>query len=255
MKLFVAVICAFLCTYVYTMAADKSWEEKTLPLEDENNEHKRDGGITAAIIGAAITAGASLVGTTVSALQASAYSIAVSGSLENYSKWPMFFKGCEVNRGYMNIPMRSVAPGQREGFAGHKNGHTTTGNWVRCSFTVNGIYAHFMYSAPYNFNHYSNWMSVAVCGSDEKGCTSLSASNMYYNYYSYMARREYYYNVHTVKICNRGFCMKGVMGTNHTPVIDLKLMPIEYDDLCNAAKDASLKERWNKDDYAKFVRS
>lgn len=223
----------------------------------EQSRVKRSGGLTAAVIGASISPGASLAGTTVGALKSSSYRVAVSGSVENLSKWALVLQGCEIKSGYMNVPMRSVAPGKREGFAGHKTAHTATGNWVKCSFKVANKYmVHFMYSAPYNFNFHSNWMTVAVCDLGvNRECPSLSAYTMYYYHRSFMRRREYYYNVKTVKICGARLCVTGVMGTSHQPTIDIKVFPRSYSDLCHASKAASIKDHWNANAYRSFVHS
>ena len=221
----------------------------------EEKRVKRDGGLTAAIVGAAISSGASLVGTTVGALQRPDYSVSVSGSLENYSKWPLHFKGCEMASGYMNVPMRSVASGLREGFASHKTSDSATGSWIKCAFTVNNVMVHFMYSAPYSFDFHSNTLAFGVCPPHDHSCSGFTASSMYYGSSSYLARREYYYSVKTLKKCFMGICITGVMGTNHHPEIDMKVMPESYDDLCNVAKDASLKDRWNKSEYENFVKA
>lgn len=224
--------------------------------ESENPEQPQKrviGALTTAIIGASISAGASLAGTTVNALKDPTYGVTVSGSVENYAKWAMHFKTCEIKSGYMNIPMRSVAPGQKEGFAGHKTGHTATGSWIRCTFQVDNALVHFMYSAPYNFNHYSNTLAVAVCPKGSRDCKNMNAYKMYYNSRNFLARRKYYYSVKTVKICKYGFCFTGSMGTSHKPTIHLKLMPTSYDNLSDASKTSSVKERWNKADYERLV--
>ena len=223
----------------------------------EHSRMKRSAGLTAGVLGASISPGASLAGTTVRALMSSSYRVAVSGSVENFSKWPLVLQECEIKSGYMNVPMRSVAPGEREGFAGHKTGHTATGNWVKCSFKVANKYmVHFMYSAPYNFKFHSNWLTVAVCelGVDRE-CPSLSAYTMYYYRRPFMRRRQYYYNVKTVKFCGDRLCVTGVMGTSHQPMIHIRVMPRYYSDLCHASKAASVRGHWNAYDYQRFVKS
>ena len=141
----------------------------------------------------------------------------------------------------MNVPMRSVAPGQREGFASHKTAHTATGSWVRCAFDVGDIMFHFMYSAPFSFDFHSNWLAFAVCPKTDSTCRGFTAYKLYWNTHSYIAKREYYYNIHTLKKCYGKICITGVMGTSHKPEIDIKVMPLSYDDLadvvvCNLSK-------------------
>ena len=223
----------------------------------EQSRVKRSGGLTAGVIGAFITPGSSLAGTTVRALMSSSYRVAVAGSVENFSKWALVLQECEIKSGYMNVPMRSVAPGKREGFAGHKTGGTATGNWVKCSFKVANKYmVHFMYSAPFNFNFHANWLTVAVCelGVDRE-CPSLSAYTMYYKRRPFMRRHKYYRNVQTVKFCGDRLCVTGVMGTSHQPIIHIRVMPKYYRDLCRPSKGASAKGLWDASDYQRFVNS
>lgn len=222
--------------------------------QKEDTRVKRDGGLTAAIVGASISAGASLAGTTVGALQNPTFSVSVSGSIENYSKWALISKGCDIEAGYMNIPVRSISSGQREGFAGHKTGNGATGNWVKCTFSVTGNrLVHFMYSAPYSFDIHSNYLTVAVCSSRNSDCRSLNANHMYYEGRPYMTRGEYHNRIHTIKACALGLCVTGVMGNNHHPTIDIKVMPTSYNNLSGVSKSASVKDQWGKGAYEHFV--
>lgn len=224
--------------------------------ENDGSRIKRDAGLTAAIIGASISAGASLVGTTVGALKRSSFSVAVSGSISNYAKWGLQFQGCDVEDGHMNIPLMSVASGQREGFAGHKVGNTAKGNFIKCTFlTANNAMLHFMYSAPYSFDFHVNTLAAAICPKSSYRCRNLDALVMYYGAIPNLTRREYYNTVKPLKICNMGLCIIGGMGTSHQPEISFKVYPSDFDNLSRAVKDSSVRNQWNKADYNNFVSS
>jgi len=205
---------------------------------------------TIAMIGAGISAGASLTGTTVSGIMASAYSIAVAGSVENFCKWIMIFDHCKPESGYMNVPMTNVGPGKEEGFASHKTGGTATGSWVYCLFHVNGKRVHIMYSAPYDFNYHSNWMSLAITSN----AVHLDAHKMYYYNYQYMVREEYYYKMKPAEICQQGLCIKGSMGTSHKPEIKIELFPQSFDDISPSVQQITEGEGDPNGRYAAFIK-
>ena len=70
-----------------------------------------------------IGAGTTLVGTTSDNLKELGYSIAVSGSIENYVNEHLKLMKCQIERGYVNVAFRTVSSGLREGFASHKAGN------------------------------------------------------------------------------------------------------------------------------------
>jgi len=233
----------------------------TLTKANDNVRQKRTVDLTEAMLSASIRSGTSLSGTTVGDLKQSSYRVAVSGSVENYSKWALLYKGCEIAAGQMNLPLRSVAAGQREGFASHKTAHAAKGSFVKCTLLVGDKLVHFMYSAPYSFDFHANYLAVGICHkdmqSDTRGypCRDLTAKIMYYYTPSFVSIRQFYRNIHTVKYCDKDLCISGVMGTSHQPEINLKVMPQKYEDLYNEVKDDSVKDHWGKDEYEKFVNS
>lgn len=205
---------------------------------------------TAAMISAGITAGTSLAGTTVHALMASGYNVAVSGSVENYSQWPMILRHCDHEAGQTTIPMIDINTGKKEGFASHKTGHTATGVWVYCLYAVNNKHVHIMYSAPYSFDFHSNWLALAITSS----ATTLDADKMYYKSYSHMARQEYDDRVVPTEICRQGLCIKGSMGTSHKPTVTIQLYPQSFKNVSpSVSKNLDSKNAESK--YEKFIDS
>ncbi|XP_057291281.1 tereporin-Ca1-like [Hydractinia symbiolongicarpus] len=207
----------------------------------------------APIIGGAIVAGASLTGTTVAGLKSPSYTVSVSGSIENYSKWSIHLRQCQMASGYMNVPMRTIIPGYREGWASHKTGNTATGTYVRCTFQANNDLIHIMYSAPYSFDFHSNWLGVAICPKNNGECKSMTADKMYYRKSSFVSLKEYYRSISHLRQCRGDFCFTGIMGTSHKPEIDIRIYPRSYDNLSSAVQDSSAKDRWSKGDYDGFI--
>ena len=204
------------------------------------------------ILTGSIDAGSSLTGTTVEGLKESKYSVAVSGSVENYSTSSMRLDECEIASGYVNVPMQNVASGQKEAFASHKGGNSATGTWVRCSFKVKDELVHFMYSAPYSFDLHLNTLALAVCSASSADCYNLNANKMYYGNKSFMTRHQYYRTIKEISQCGQDFCIRGTMGNNHKPTLHLKLFPTTFEKLAVAAQ-GKVKGRWDPKDYEKFI--
>jgi len=205
------------------------------------------------ILSGTIDAGSSLTGTTVEGLKESKFSVAVSGSIENYSTSTLRMEVCEIRTGYVNVPMQNVASGQKEAFASHKGGNLATGTWLRCTFRIKDEFVHFMYSAPYSFDLHGNTLAVAVCPQSSNDCQSMNAKKMYYDNKPYMVRHTYYNIIREISKCGKNFCIRGSMGTNHKPTVHLKMFPTKFDDLATAAR-GKVEGRWKKDDYATFIK-
>ena len=153
----------------------------------------------------------------------------------------------------MNVPMRTTGPGKREGFAGHKEGNTATGSWVKCTYRTGSVIMHFMYSAPYSFDFYNNQLAVAICNQYDRRCTTMSIQDMTTGARPYLARMDYYNTIRVLKLCKEGFCVTGVMGTSHHAEIQWKVYPLFYDNLSKAVQSSSAKDRWDRSDYDRFV--
>lgn len=228
----------------------------SLGLADGKKRNRRFANpITAAIFSGSLEAGASLTGTSVGALMKPGYSVSVSGSVENFSKFTLIQRHCEAASGYINTPLTTVHGGQKEGFASHKTGNTATGSWVRCTlqYGANTLF-HFMYSAPYSFDLHSNWLALAICPKTNSQCRHLNANNMYYKSYGFMRRREYYYSVTNTKVCNDVICAVGQMGTSHHPQIHIKVYAKKLND-ASAVIQKSFKENGLKSsNYDNFIK-
>merc|ERR1719495_1918958 len=183
------------------------------------------------------------------------YSVSVSGSLENFSKWAIIRKVCTPASGYINLPLTTVRSGQKEGFASHKTGSTATGSWVHCSLGVGPkTLIHFMYSVPYSHDFHSNWLAIAVCSFSSSTCKSLNAKKMYKENYSFMQRKEYYSSISDTKMCNDDVCVIGVMGTSHKPEIHFKVYPRSFDNTAPVIKESFKKSGKNENDWNNFIK-
>ena len=149
--------------------------------------------------------------------------------------------------------MRTTASGQREGFAGHKEGNTATGNWIKCTYRVGTVLMHFMYSAPYSFDFHNNQLAVAICHQSDRRCRDMTIQTMTSGARPYLARMDYYNRIRPLKLCKEGFCVTGVRGTSHHAEIAWKVYPMFFDSLSTAVQSSAAKDRWDKSDYDRFV--
>lgn len=217
------------------------------------------------VIAQVIQTGASLTGTTVSALRDPEFSISASGSIENYSRWPLYHVGCNIENGKMNVPMTSVLPGQKEGFASHKTGDAAVGNFIKCTYIITGntslpyssVYIHIMYEIPYDLLYNANILSLAVCNVVEDGnkCWTLSAGDMRDRNYAFMNRMVYKDLVSRILICRSGICLYGMMGSSHITEITITLYPESFEDLSpTILSNGKFPEKKKaKSEYLKFI--
>lgn len=243
-------ICIVSTFFIVTQSA--SLEKK----EEPKYRQKRDGGISAALIGAAISAGASLVGTSVNALRRDTFSVAASGDVSNFASDTLILDFCKIQSGKMNEPPRDVSPGQREGFAGHKQPNTATGHWVQCRYRI-GTEAliYFMYSVPYSHDFNSNLLAASICLRSSRKCRDTSINLMTTGTRGDLVRKTYYSTLETLKVCNIGYCVTGVMGTSHKPQINFKVYPVKFSELASAVQGSAAANRWNAKDYDNFVKN
>jgi len=235
--------------------------------------------LTEALIGSAISAGTSLGTSTVEGLMKSNFNVAASGSIENYSAWPLRLapRGCTVLSGTVNQPMKSVDPGYKEAFASHKIGNRATGTWMFCPFEVKKKYrVMFMYSVPYSQDFYANTLTVAICKLEKANCRQIDGPGMYYMDleraeldnkalkslpkdvkpdYSQIAidRHDYYSSIRNVKTCLEDLCIRGSMGSSHHPVIRMSVLPTTFSGLVASVSSQSKQGQWEKDQWKEYV--
>ena len=239
----ICVTCWVLCT---TFSIVKSFDNENIG----NTTEKR---VPAPIIGGLLVAGASLVGTSVSGLKSGSYSVSVSGSIENYSKYGLRLEECEEVDGSINVPIRSVSPGYIEGFASHKTSGAALGSYVHCSFTMKDLMFHMMYSAPYSFDNNINKLGFAICPKSNEECQNINADKIYANKTDFAKVGDFYDVYEPLKLCYQGYCLHGVMGTSHKTNIEIELYPESFEDLTDAVKSSSAKQRWKPEDYESFI--
>lgn len=176
-----------------------------------------------------VTSGASMSN---SLKHASRYTVMCKIEIENWTKYPLWAPESHINRGIIEYPPVAVMPGKREMFVARKTGLTATGTYGTASWQILGKDKRVvvMWSCPYNFNHYSNWLAV--------GLTSDRHHNDWFDQMYYkesgrglnFTRGEYYYDTNIIKSGDKSFEVIGNMGTSHHTTAQIIVRPLHERD-------------------------
>ncbi|XP_055351583.1 tereporin-Ca1-like [Paramacrobiotus metropolitanus] len=155
----------------------------------------------------------------------SAYCVAATLRLNNYTPWHLQLESCHLNYGQTESVIHTVRPGAYSIMAMHKTGGSTSGTSGTIAWRLEGrpTSVILMWSVPYNQNHHSNWLGVGV---GERGRHSAETfQEMYYGEETYFSRKDFYRLVDPVLYANNGVTITGVMGTAHKTdiVVDVRL--------------------------------
>ena len=210
-----------------------------------------------------ILPGLSLIGKTIEDLLDGDDAVRTAGVVDNFSKWSLFFEKCSYEHGEANVPMQTVKPGFKEGFAAHKS-IGVYGVYMKCTFVNNADGGaaeriHFMVDIPWDVSFTNNnRLAMAVCDNKRdslSSCNSLSLSDMSSGTYDFLTRRTYTDSIANIAQCNSRLCLIGTMGTSHTPIVRIKVYPRSANDLSGTAAKALEKNGISATDYHQFVDS
>ncbi len=98
------------------------------------------------------------------------YGIKFQMEVYNYSTWILEPSGSFCESGYISSPPKSILPGSKGIVLGHKMANCATGacgvvSWNIISSKMGNEMSQkiaVMYSCPFNFNHYSNYLAVGI---------------------------------------------------------------------------------------------
>lgn len=151
-----------------------------------------------------------------------------------------------IKSGVVRSPPHDVLPATRADMLMHNSPGTATGSYGTVSWSVGGPRVIVMWSAPFNFNHYSNYLAVGFIRSGRHA--GAMADDMYYDYGVYnltYTHSEYYYSTPTIRSCYEKLCVLGVMGTTHKTHVTISVYPQSYDDLASAVKRVTNSSTYN----------
>jgi len=143
----------------------------------------------------------------------------------------------ELSGEWGEIPQH-INPGKRESSFGRKYSGTATGVAGTVSWKIdNGDCAVVMFSLPYDFNLYSNWLSVGIMKeSDVQGGGSELFDKMY-NEEGNFTRGQFYTDPpKPIEFKSGSYKIVGVMGTTHEPEIKIQIFAVQKEKAPKALK-------------------
>ena len=136
-----------------------------------------------AIIPALITSGGSFLGSTLPGALSGDPIIQVNITVENWTRFPMTNPSIRPVAGSVDLLPRNIEPGTKEIMVARKTRFTATGSYGTVSWLVdvNGQRQRIvvMWSVPYDYNWYSNWLAVGITNTVTHPAGGLWYDNMY----------------------------------------------------------------------------
>jgi hypothetical protein len=121
---------------------------------------------------------------------------------------------------------KSILPGKRESSFGRKTSDTATGCAGTVSWKIDDDYcAVVMFSLPYNFDFYSNWLSVGIMKKREveyKGGNGLF-DHMYNDEEDRFKRGQFYHHENPIEYKRGSYKIVGEMGKTHEAEIKIQI--------------------------------
>nr|AXS67877.1 coluporin-5 [Colubraria reticulata] len=190
--------------------------------------------------------GYSLKGTHAQGLETKGHRVTVAITVENLSYYTVRHPLVREEDGEVKDfePSTAIYPGRNFTFAmWNKGGIHTTGTYGSMSLEVYEAERRvvLMWSAPYNFNMFRNWMGVGLTKKQNTGLENATAwfDQMYYHGNDTnlkFNRKEFKTDENPVTISDTEFLVLGVMGTSHTCRIKVIVVPLDMNKLSHTVR-------------------
>ncbi|XP_045199084.2 tereporin-Ca1-like [Mercenaria mercenaria] len=198
-------------------------------------------GITSAAA-AAVSAGTSVAGTTMSALMSDGYAVTCGIEVENWTKYAFTIPIAHVKGGTLSVPPIAILPAKREVMISHKASGTATGVYGTVSWLIESPGASHqrrlvvMWSAPYDFNLHSNTLAVGLTSPGDithpSGPTWFD--KMYYDEQiatlKYI-KKEFIRDFSPIIYEDTDYQVVATMGSSHKAQVKIHIRPKNFDDL------------------------
>ncbi|XP_076449273.1 tereporin-Ca1-like [Babylonia areolata] len=201
-------------------------------------------GNTATNPATSITAGTSLEGTSTLALLQDGYRVTCGVEVENWTCHPLTLPHVQLGRGTLTLAPSAVAPATREVMVARKISGLAEGTFGTVSWLIQPMNRRLvvMWSAPFNFNHFSNWLGVGLTGED---VIAHAPGNDWFDQMYYgestpqlqFERGEYYADIRPVVCRDADFEVEGIMGSDHKAVVKVILRPQDPKNFARSIKE------------------
>nr|BAI78310.1 echotoxin A [Monoplex echo] len=195
----------------------------------------------ASAVNSALSTGAS-VASAAQAVTSSGYSVTCIIEVENWTKHLMSRPEIQIaNSGGLLTLASNIMPATAQAFATRKPAGLASGVYGTVSWVLGQTNRRVvvMWSAPYNFDFYSNWMGVGMTKAGVSVPSSRSAwfDQMYYRGSSSdlsFVRGEYYYHVNPIYWKNNEWEVEGSMTNVHNARVRVMVKPMNTMDLASS---------------------
>lgn len=147
--------------------------------------------------------------------------VSVSVEVVNRTRYRLETVGCSVNTGQIQVPARSIDPNASHELKGHKDHFQCTGfsgvaAWKICGADMEqDLNLVILWSAPFNFDYYSNWLAVGLNEGRLEGVKPRTFTEMYYENETWFRRKEFFKDTNPLVFRSGRFEVRGIMGTSH----------------------------------------
>lgn len=190
-------------------------------------------------IAASVSAGASIADSVGNMVAACNHRVVSGVEVANCTKYHLEVEGCFINNGQIEVPPTSINPGTREALLGHQTGALCSGTTGVAAWKIGDTNLNLviLWSAPYNFDHYANWLGVGFY-EGKIHVEWKTYHEMYFEAQTWFKRKDFYYDTDplTYEDKNRRFKIKGTMGTSHKSQAKIDLLPLTADVVADSLK-------------------
>ncbi|KAK7462546.1 hypothetical protein BaRGS_00038402 [Batillaria attramentaria] len=189
---------------------------------------------------AAVSAGSSLAGTTISSLLNDGYSVGCGIEVQNWTRFPLSEAITRINGGYLSKPPVAVLPSKKEAMVTRKTGGCATGSYGTVSWKVEGLNrrVYVMWSVPFNHDYFTNWLAV---GLSRKGYTNHPGDNALFDQmYSGKSdlniafeRHQYWTSMDPIIFSDGDISLEATMGSSHKAEVRVIVRPVDNKNLAD----------------------
>ena len=159
--------------------------------------------------------------------------ITVNITVENWTRFPMTNPSIRAVGGVVDLLPTDIEPATKEIMVARKSRLTATGSYGTVSWLVN-VSGHkqrivVMWSVPYDYNLYSNWLAVAVVNSathPEGGTWFDKMYNGYDSDYNNFKRKEFRSHLDDLVFYRSYFKINARMGNGHKTQVTVEVRPL-----------------------------
>ena len=192
--------------------------------------HRAEGFVSAAVAVGLIQAGGSFLGPALPWALSGDAKIKVNITVENWTRFPMTNPSIRAVGGVVDLLPTDIEPATKEIMVASKTRFTATGSYGTVSWLVSGHKQRIvvMWSVPYDYNLYSNWLAVAVMNGATHPEGGKWFDKMYNDYdspYNNFSRKKFRRHLDDLVFRYGDFKIVARMGNAHKTQVTVEVRP------------------------------